>query len=349
MQRITFSVCEQFLNSSINNRISFVKKLNLCLNCLKANHYTNNCKWSGCRKCHKKHNTLLHLDQKSNDEPEAKISQSPRESNNSDQNLNSNIVSNHSCTNTISSQILLATVCLQVRDKSGQFRNCRALLDSGSQCNLISNGCCKKLGLLTKINSAIIGINQCKSQVQYKTDINLISNYMQFETQISCLVMGKVTENLPSSGFDPVHLNIPENIQLADPLFNQKSEIDLLLGSDIFWNLLCIGQIKLGKNKPTLQKTKFGWIISGPIPNYSNIHNNTFLSNINIHEKIHNEISKFWEIEDCQNHKPALSEEETLCENHFIATTKRHESGKLIVSIPFKSNVSELGESYSSH
>jgi hypothetical protein len=171
---------------------------------------------------------------------------------------------------------------------------------------------------------------------------------MQFETQISCLVMGKVTENLPSSGFDPVHLNIPENIQLADPLFNQKSEIDLLLGSDIFWNLLCIGQIKLGKNKPTLQKTKFGWIISGPIPNYSNIHNNTFLSNINIHEKIHNEISKFWEIEDCQNHKPALSEEETLCENHFIATTKRHESGKLIVSIPFKSNVSELGESYSS-
>jgi hypothetical protein len=78
--------CEQFLNSSINNRISFVKKLNLCLNCLKANHYTNNCKWSGCRKCHKKHNTLLHLDQKSNDEPEAKISQSPRESNNSDQN-----------------------------------------------------------------------------------------------------------------------------------------------------------------------------------------------------------------------------------------------------------------------
>jgi hypothetical protein len=341
--------CEQFLNSSINNRISSVKKLNLCLNCLKANHYTNNCKWSGCRKCHKKHNTLLHLDQKSNDEPEAKITQSPRESNNSDQNLNSNIVSNHSCTNTISSQILLATVCLQVRDKSGQFRNCRALLDSGSQCNLISNGCCKKLGLkLTKINSAIIGINQCKSQVQYKTDINIISNYMQFETQISCLVMGKVTENLPSSGFDPVHLNIPENIQLADPLFNQKSEIDLLLGSDIFWNLLCIGQIKLGKNKPTLQKTKFGWIISGPIPNYSNIHNNTFLSNINIHEKIHNEISKFWEIEDCQNHKPALSEEETLCENHFIATTKRHESGKLIVSIPFKSNVSELGESHSS-
>jgi hypothetical protein len=109
--------------------------------------------------------------------------------------------------------------------------------------------------------------------------------------------MGKVIENLPSSGFDPGHLKIPENIQLADPLFNQKSEIDLLLGSDIFWNLLCIGQIKLGKNKPTLQKTKFGWIISGPIPNYSNIHNNIFLSNINIHEKIHNEISKFWEIE----------------------------------------------------
>jgi hypothetical protein len=185
------NVYKSVKNPNINCMVS-TKNL-VCPSC-KGSHFLYHCEQflnssSGCRKCHKKHNTLLHLDQKSNDEPEAKISQSPRESNNSDQNLNSYIVSNHSCTNTISSQILLATVCLQVRDKSGQFRNCRALLDSGSQCNLISNGCCKKLELkLTKINSAIIGINQCKSHVQYKTDINLISNYMQFETKISCLV-----------------------------------------------------------------------------------------------------------------------------------------------------------------
>jgi hypothetical protein len=50
---------------------------------------------------------------------------------------------------------------------------------------------------------------------------NLMSNYMQFETQVSCLVVGKVTENLPFSGFNPV--NLPENIQLADPLGLESS------------------------------------------------------------------------------------------------------------------------------
>jgi hypothetical protein len=48
-----------------------------------------------------------------------------------------------------------------------------------------------------------------------------MSNYMQFETQVSCLVVGKVTENLPFSGFNPV--NLPENIQLADPLGLESS------------------------------------------------------------------------------------------------------------------------------
>ncbi|CAH2207612.1 jg6931, partial [Pararge aegeria aegeria] len=56
--------------------------------------------------------------------------------------------------------------------------------------------------------------------------------------------------------------NIPTGIKLADPEFYNPSSIDLLLGADIFWDLLCTNKIYLGKNSPVLQDTKFGYIIS---------------------------------------------------------------------------------------
>jgi len=46
---------------------------------------------------------------------------------------------------------------------------------------------------------------------------------------------------------------------LADPKYYIPKEVDLLIGAERFWELACVGQIKLGKNKPTLQKTMLGW------------------------------------------------------------------------------------------
>jgi len=39
---------------------------------------------------------------------------------------------------------------------------------------------------------------------------------------------------------------------LADPKYYIPKEVDLLTGAEKFWDLICVGQIKLGKNKPTL-------------------------------------------------------------------------------------------------
>ncbi|KAJ0175902.1 hypothetical protein K1T71_008076 [Dendrolimus kikuchii] len=60
------------------------------------------------------------------------------------------------------------------------------------------------------------------------------------------------------------HLNIPENIQLADPTFDVSSDIDLLIGADIFWDLLEQDKIRLPSG-PFLLNTKLGWVVSGPI------------------------------------------------------------------------------------
>lgn len=58
--------CEVFLGLSAPQRVEKIRSLKACLNCLKSGHTAPNCKSGSCRKCGKKHNTLLHLQSNSN-------------------------------------------------------------------------------------------------------------------------------------------------------------------------------------------------------------------------------------------------------------------------------------------
>jgi len=59
--------------------------------------------------------------------------------------------------------------------------------------------------------------------------------------------------------------NIPGNIKLADPLFYTPQKIDILIGAEHFFDILCEGKIGKNPDDPLYQKTKFGWIASGPV------------------------------------------------------------------------------------
>uniref|UniRef100_A0A6P7GDL0 Uncharacterized protein LOC114340957 n=1 Tax=Diabrotica virgifera virgifera TaxID=50390 RepID=A0A6P7GDL0_DIAVI len=53
--------CSSFLKLNTYGRYKQAQKLGLCLNCLqKTNHISKNCQSGTCRKCGRKHNTLLH-------------------------------------------------------------------------------------------------------------------------------------------------------------------------------------------------------------------------------------------------------------------------------------------------
>lgn len=159
---------------------------------------------------------------------------------------------------------------------------------------------------------------------------------------MSCLVVSQITNELPSFRIDSKTLNIPQNIKLADPTFNIPNKIDLLLGADCFWQLLCIGQIKLSSNGPILQKTRFGWIVSGYIP-HSHIQTTecNFISEL----QISHQLERFWKVEEISK-KRALSQEEKDCESHFLRNTKRKSDGRFIVTIPLKDSPNKLGDSY---
>ncbi|XP_037298293.1 uncharacterized protein LOC119190433 [Manduca sexta] len=62
-----------------------------------------------------------------------------------------------------------------------------------------------------------------------------------------------------------MHLNIPTDIPLADPYYHTPAPIDMILGADVFWNLLGSERIVLGNHQPILFETRLGWVVSGPI------------------------------------------------------------------------------------
>lgn len=63
----------QFLAMSVNERQQEVTKLKICEICL-SQHAENKCKFNGCHKCGKKHNTLLHEQNDISSLPETAVS-----------------------------------------------------------------------------------------------------------------------------------------------------------------------------------------------------------------------------------------------------------------------------------
>ncbi|XP_071646595.1 uncharacterized protein [Temnothorax longispinosus] len=151
------------------------------------------------------------------------------------------------------------------------------------------------------------------------------------------------TSSVSAGNTRPLHYVIPE-VSQAD-LQQRTLHCYLgILGASVFWELLCIGQIKLGKSLPILQKTHLGWAVSGDValsdpPSLS-------ICCFSSEAKICNQIEKFWKIEEV-DHKTAISSNDEACERHFMETHWQDDTGRFTVSLPFQGDPSELGESRS--
>ncbi|XP_015596422.1 uncharacterized protein LOC107268298 [Cephus cinctus] len=161
-------------------------------------------------------------------------------------------------------QVLLATTVVNVVDSKGNPRPCRALLDCGSQSRFITTNCVEKLGLKQfGMHIPISGLEELSMQTRKLAKITIQSRVKGYQARLDCLVIEKITQFLPASQLDVEELQIPDGITLADPEFNQPSAVDLLIGAEIYFELLCNRKIKLAEDQPIWQKTVLGWIVSG--------------------------------------------------------------------------------------
>jgi hypothetical protein len=244
--------CSQLLDLSITERKKQVKNHKLCFNCLFNNHQVQNCKSKySCRKCNERHHTILHQEseQTTNNEVLTAV----------------DTVNNHAFLR--NKFVLLSTAIVLVKNSSNQYVECRALLDAGSQSNFISEHMVTKLNLnLHKTNLTVGGLNQTISTITQATKVIMKSRVDQsICEQFKCFVVPKITEDLPNDVIDKSLIYIPPNIKLADPLFHKTRPVDLLIGAELFSNLLSDGRISQSGHQPHFQETKLGWVIAGSI------------------------------------------------------------------------------------
>lgn len=229
------------------------------------NHVGKQCAMGPCRKCKQYHNTLLHIDKKME-----RVSNVPGNSfseGDSEQIVAaiSNQVPQKNC---YQSYVFLLPARIKVFDSNGKVLFARALLESGSQSSFIAESLCKRLGLETsQINLTVFGMANRVSSIKSM----MASEFSNFQAKLPCFVLPQITQISVINNFSLRDLQIPHNIKLADPEALAGGTIDVLIGADLFRDLLHQEKILLEKGLPSLQKTEFGWILTGAVDgkNYS--------------------------------------------------------------------------------
>ncbi|UYV77693.1 hypothetical protein LAZ67_15001961, partial [Cordylochernes scorpioides] len=218
---------------------------------------------------------------------------------------------------------------------------CLPLIDSGAQKSLITKTLADKLNIAqehTKVK--IAGFDSTiESQVNKMIKIKLSSIYDHFKFETKALIVKDLSNKMPFFTHNPVwpHLN---NLKLADPEFYIPRPIDIIIGADLYLDLIEPGLIKGPRDALSAMNSKLGWIISGR----SNMPNNTTSTSIQqIHvnhssAELDDIVKKIWETESIPTHKEEMNTEELECENIFRTTTFRYEKGRYVVSLPFKLN-----------
>ena len=279
-----------------------------------------------CFKCNRSHNTILHLTTPTSEEYKENTSSTARANHmESDQSASSTtaILVTTAATQRRNcdverlsgfSQVLLSTSVVMVRN-DGKVIKARALLDSGSQTNFISENLCQLLDLKSrKVEHIIKGVGKTITNVTKQVKVQISSCYSNFSSDISCLVMPSLICKLPNVSFNKNILKIPSGFNLADPDFNVEGEIDILLGSDVFWRIMRTGYEILGSNLPILKNTALGWVVAGKVgPNLSECKKTiNCLSVLETVKSIDNTITKFWELEEVNSKTKIFSSQKSI-------------------------------------
>ncbi|XP_073844791.1 uncharacterized protein [Musca autumnalis] len=328
--------CKQFLAMRESERLKWVQQHKMCKNCFKYDHVSKACTSSNCKICSNKHNTLLHLPSKSKTSSIAS-NQSPTTRNDAAP-VNTAAISSASVED--QNNVILATAKVIIKVANGMSGEFRAVLDSGSQVNLVTERLIKKLSLRTRDASlAIEGVGKTQRKAYHRVNVQMLSNNSEFSTDL---------EAQPNHDLDISKWQIPQNIKLADPNFNTQGKVDILLGAEFYFSLMQPGTIKLSGTQPILQNTALGWIVGGLIEQSSTDVTPAALTCaiFDSETSLEQAIEKLWKLVEVEASEKVMSPLEKLCETHYNQHVQTDEYGRFIVRLPFRESPTALGKSH---
>ncbi|XP_067203946.1 uncharacterized protein [Linepithema humile] len=132
--------------------------------------------------------------------------------------------------------------------------------------------------------------------------------------EICASILKSLTSYAPSPAVSPVNWDHLADLSLADPDPLSADPIDLLLGADLYSNLILEGVRKGKSGQPVAQNTVFGWIISGSTATRKASRNVTVqLQHCANNQSLDQLLQHFWKIEELPR-QTLLSPEEQQCE-----------------------------------
>lgn len=241
--------CPMLVNADIDERWRLVTDRRLCYNCLFPHMIADCNSRFSCRKCKKRHATVLHR------EPKVKTEVEP-----------SPTTSTFTGTLAGSGQTILATACVTLMSEHGGTTVIRALIDQGSTANFISEkicqlAMCRRHPVLTTITSLN---NSNTAKITSAVDVTIGSLYdKEYQTTFRALVVPKITNVYAVPRRISNNWRHLTGLQLADPKYFESGDIDLLIGAREYAEIIETGLLKGPPNAPIAQLTKFGWVLSG--------------------------------------------------------------------------------------
>ena len=327
-------VCPKWLSYTVAQRLSHVQSKNLCNNCLAVGHSTASCRSTyRCRDCQQNHHTSIH---------QAAAPPTP--------------VNYSSGAPSQVPDALMMTAQVTLSGPGGQQLPARALIDPGAGISLVSSRVAQLLHLpLTKTTLQFSGVQgtPCKAS---KHIAQLSLSPLQVDhpkVSIKAAVVATVTNDLPTQELSPV-AELPHlaGLDLADKSFHTPGRIDILLGADVYPQLMLNQPMVTGDvTDPAALETIFGWAIIGPVRSRG-----TYIQPVPAHivqvqnpeEDLNDQVAKFWEVEEPDHATEQFSSMEEQVQEHYVATTVySSDSCRYTVTLPRKTEVPALGDSSS--
>ena len=247
----TATVCPDFVNLSINDRLSSAKKHRLCFLCLKGQHQIEACQSKAkCSVvgCERKHHTLLHYESKLLGEVKANV------------NTTSGVEA-----------VQLGTIPILLRGPNGTAKT-YALIDNGSDSSLVKKDLLDRLGLSgtptslrmrTVIGERELSTMRCELVVHSLNEENCLTIAEAFS--VAELPINVRAKSPAKTAREWPHL--------ADICFDDigDAEVGLLIGCDTPEAHWVLDQRLGGKRQPFAVKTVLGWTLLGPRTSRKNL------------------------------------------------------------------------------
>ncbi|KAF0738583.1 Uncharacterized protein FWK35_00025854, partial [Aphis craccivora] len=228
----------------------------------------------------------------------------------------------------VTKHVFLTTAIVHVKVKFRRLRECRAVLDSGSQINFISKSLSNLLQLPgRKSTLPICGIGANQVQAASCIDLGIQSRTSDYKVDLICYLLPSIDSDLSACPTPKEGWKVPEEIlpQLADPEIYKRRPVDLLIGGGVFFDILGMERRSFNLEALWLQDSQFGWIVT-----------ETDWKALHLEEDIiYGRLSK--------TNAKILKEKEVV--QHYQSTAIRDADGRFVLRLPIKMNADTLGDS----